>query len=141
MTDKVLKPAESKTHRWHLNMPDAVLWNNGEFYLTSNSERIELPPLTAISISITGNGPNKIVLEAIPREMEAVIRFTEENPGVIKIVWPTCPHCGMLLNDQSKWDMGWVKHKRRCRMQDGLARIFGKTLIKKLFPIMLRALP
>ena len=88
-----------KKFAWIVNMPD-ITGANGEIHLMHGDQKIAVLA-TDMDISLSARYPSKIHLSVIPRELEALIAFSEKNPTVIDVHWPLCPHCGMLYNETS----------------------------------------
>ena len=98
-----LNSTRSKNSRpkfaWVVNMPN-INGHDTEIYLMQDDQKITMSA-TSMNIDLTAPGLAQIHLSVIPRELEALIAFSEKNPTVIDVHWPLCPHCGMLYNETS----------------------------------------
>lgn len=87
----------TKDHKWHIVVPTYSA-NDCEIYL--NDEKFELP-VTRMNVDITAGEPVRVTAVTIPRRLDALLTFSEENPLVVEIHWPQCPHCGKFYDKES----------------------------------------
>lgn len=87
----------TKEHKWHVVIPGPICTPEGKVYL--DDEEVSLP-LTGMDIRMRINEPVEITAIVLPlRGLDALLTFSEENPLVVNVYWPKCPHCGKFYDD------------------------------------------
>lgn len=80
-------------HNWRVVIP-TLDTGRGHVYLDD-----EELPVTGMNISIVAGVPVRITAAVIPRSLDVLLAFAEENPLVVEVHWPQCPHCNKFYND------------------------------------------
>ena len=86
----------TREHKWRVVMPTLDV-SEGHIYL--DDEEFELP-VTRMNISLVAGELVRITATVIPRGLDALLTFSEENPLAVEVHWPQCPHCGKYYNEE-----------------------------------------
>ena len=80
---------------------DSPLCSSNKLTLLDGDQEISIP-VTSFTQDMQASEFNRMTIDAIPRGIEALLQFAEENPLVVNIHWPTCPHCGKQYNSAAE---------------------------------------